>query len=74
MKSPCVAYPMAVKLLPIQPLDREIWRELSDQQFAALNDNIAWVLHHATDIHGEPLTIEERNTLIARHNASLRAN
>jgi hypothetical protein len=63
---------MSDELLPIEPLDRELWSDFTDEQFARLNDNIVWVLLHATDIHGEPLTIEERNMLIARHNESVR--
>jgi len=63
---------MPDELLHIEPLDRGLWAELTDEAFTELNDNLVWTLLHATDIHGEPLTVEERNVLIAQHNASVR--
>ena len=62
---------MPDELLPIEPLERGLWAELTDEEFTELNDNLVWILLHATDIHGEPLTTEERNALIAQHNASV---
>jgi hypothetical protein len=57
-----------MELLPIYPLSRELWPVLTDEQFAEMNENVVWVLQNATDIHGELLTVEERNALIREYN------
>lgn len=60
-----------MELLPIRPFDRAFWHDLTDEQFAEMNENNVWILQNATDIHGERLTVEERNALIRQHNDSV---
>ena len=55
-------------LLPIHRFDPANWPELSPEEFEEMHDNITFLLLHATDSHGEALTIEERNRMIQQHN------
>ena len=54
--------------LPIHRFDPARWPELTPEEFEEMHDNITWILHHSLDIHGEPLSVEERNVLIQAHN------